>query len=264
MLDLIFPNVCPFCEYPSGDREVCKRCKGLIVYINERSVCLSCGVPFRVAEPSNVDHFTGSSPGDCPADGQPHRVDAVIPRDIADRHFCGRCLRGEFNFLKARSVAYYDGLLRDMLHKFKYNGKLSLGRVLSRLMSENYPKDMEEVELIVTVPLHVSKLRKREFNQSVILASGLTRKLGVPLDPFVMVKLRETRPQVEVSDEGERRRNVKGVFSVVNPVAINRKSLLLVDDIFTTGSTVNECARVLLQGGASKVQVLTLLRASQR
>jgi predicted amidophosphoribosyltransferase len=92
----------------------------------------------------------------------------------------------------------------------------------------------------------------------------LTGKLGVPLDPFVLVKLRETRPQFEISDEEERSRNVKGVFSVVNPAAIKRKSLLLVDDIFTTGSTVNECARVLLQGGASRVQVLTLLRASQK
>jgi ComF family protein len=264
MLDLIFPNICPFCESPSEGREVCKRCKDDIVYINERSVCLRCGVPFRVAEPSNLYSFIGSSPGDSLADGRPHRVDAVVPRDSADGHFCGRCLRGEFNFLKARSVAYYDRLLRDMLHKFKYNGKLSLGRVLSRLMSENYPNDMEEVELIVTVPLHVSKLRKREFNQSVILASGLTGKLGLPLDPFVLVKLRETRPQFEISDEGERRKNVKGVFSLVNPAAIKGKSLLLVDDIFTTGSTVDECARVLLQGGASKVQVLTLLRASQR
>jgi ComF family protein len=264
MLDLIFPNTCPFCESPSEDREVCKRCKDHIVYINERPVCLRCGVPFRVVEPSNLDSFTGSSPGECLADGQPHRVDAVIPRDSADGHFCGRCLRGEFSFLKARSVAYYDGLLRDMLHKFKYNGKLSLGRVLSRLMSENYPNDMEEVELIVTVPLHVSKLRRREFNQSVILASGLTGKLGVPLDPFVLVKLRETRPQFEISDEGERRKNVRGVFSLLCSAAIKRKSLLLVDDIFTTGSTVNECARVLLRGGASRVQVLTLLRASQR
>jgi ComF family protein len=264
MLDLIFPNTCPFCEFPSEDREVCKKCKDDIAYINERPVCLRCGVPFRVAEPSHLDSFTDSSPGDCLADGLPHGVDVAIPRDSADGHYCGRCLRGGFNFLRARSVAYYDGLVRDMLHKFKYNGKLSLGRVLSRMMAENYPNDMEEVELIVTVPLHASKLRKREFNQSVILASCLTGKLGVALDPFVLVKLRETRPQFEVSDEEDRSRNVKGVFSVVNPAAIKRKSLLLVDDIFTTGSTVNECARVLLKGGASRVQVLTLLRASQR
>ena len=264
MLDLIFPNICPFCESPSEDREVCKKCKDDIVYINERSVCLRCGVPFRVAEPFNLDSFTSSGLDDCLADGQPHMVNAVIPAGTAVGHFCGRCLRGEFNFLRARSVAYYDGLIRDILHKFKYNGKLSLGRVLSHMMGENYPNDMEEVELIVTVPLHVSKLRKREFNQSVILASALTGKLGVALDPFVLIKLRETRPQFEISDEGERRKNVRGVFSLVNPAAIEKKSLLLVDDIFTTGSTVNECVRVLLQGGASRVQVLTLLRASQR
>jgi len=151
-------------------------------------------------------------------------------------------------------------VLREILHKFKYQGKLSLGRVLSRILVENYPRELDRIDLIVTVPLHISKLRTREFNQSVVMGMGLAKGIEVPFDPFVLKKVRDTKPQYEMGNETERRSNVRGAFIVENTSRVGKKSILLLDDVFTTGSTLNECTRVLLNSGVIKVQALTLMR----
>jgi ComF family protein len=214
-------------------------------------VCSRCGVPFDIAESPDTGVYTDY--------GQPN----VVSLYSSYRHICGRCLLGRFYFDKARSVALYDGLLRDMLHRFKYEGRLNLGEALSRILVDNLPNDLDGFDLVLPVPLHIEKLRKREYNQSVILGIGLATRLRIPLDPFTLRKIRETRPQFEIENEDERRRNVKGAFSVVDGRKIKKKSILLIDDVFTTGSTVNECARVLFESGAFRVQVLTLMRVVQ-
>ncbi|HEX3036703.1 MAG TPA: ComF family protein [Thermodesulfobacteriota bacterium] len=229
MLDFIFPNVCTFCESASKNGIVCDTCLADIEFMKGRAVCRRCGIPF-VAE-STPDHL------------------------------CGRCLQEEFYFDKARSVAFYDGLLRDMLHKFKYQGKLSFGSVLSRILIQNFPDDFDAVDDIVPVPLYINRLRSREYNQSVILGSHLAKHLTVSFNPFVLKRVRDTKPQFEIKSEDERRQNVKGAFSVLDSDKVRKKSILLIDDVFTTGSTIDECARVLLKAGASQVQAVTLMRA---
>jgi len=265
MLDLIFPNTCPFCESVSKERSVCDACLANIRFIGEMAVCLRCGVPFDFAKlpDRGVSALVGTGLSVCPNDGQPQGVTPAVSVDSTYEHLCGRCLLGVFYFDRARSVAFYDGLLRDMLHRFKYEGRLNLGEVLSRILVKNFPHDLDGFELIVPVPLHIEKLRKREYNQSVILGMGLARQLRVSLDPFILNKIRETMPQFEITNEDERRRNVKGAFSVADAWKIREKSILLIDDVFTTGSTINECARVLFESGASRVQALTLMRAVQ-
>jgi predicted amidophosphoribosyltransferase len=109
--------------------------------------------------------------------------------------------------------------------------------------------------------MHISKLREREYNQSAVLAYGLARGIGVRCDLRAFRKIRDTRPQIEFKNEEERRRNVRGAFSVTSSGAFKDKSILLVDDVFTTGSTSDECARVILKSGAAGVSVFTLSRA---
>jgi ComF family protein len=178
-------------------------------------------------------------------------------------HLCGRCLLGEFYFERARSCAFYDGLLRDILHRFKYERKLSLGGILSSILIESFPKDLDIPDLVIPVPLYIDRLRYRGYNQSVILGVNLAKHLRVSFDPFVLKRIRDTKPQFEITGEDEKRKNVKGAFSIENFEKIRGKTILLIDDVLTTGSTINECTRVLLQAGASWVQVVTLMRAVQ-
>jgi ComF family protein len=241
MLDLVFPSVCLFCESVSERKTVCDICLSDIRFIKERVICLKCGVPFGFTP----EHTHKSS------------------MDSVSGHLCGRCLLDEFYFHKARSVAFYEGLLRDILHKFKYEGKLNLGDVISDILIENFPNDLDEVDIIIPVPLHISKLRRREYNQSVVLGMNLAKHLKVSFNPFVLKKIRDTRPQVEIKNEDERRKNIKGAFSVVDSEKIRKRSVLLIDDVFTTGSTINECTRTLLGAGALRVQAITLMRAVQ-
>lgn len=153
MLDFIFPRVCPFCESISKDGKVCNSCLSRIRFIGGSSICLRCGVPFDSAEIPDPDanpfisaassvalDNISEEQGDmdalniskwrpctlCRRTSDNERPDEVAPTAIRG-HLCGECLLGGFNFERARSVAFYDGLLRDMLHKFKYEGKLKFG-----------------------------------------------------------------------------------------------------------------------------------------
>jgi ComF family protein len=116
-----------------------------------------------------------------------------------------------------------------------------------------------DADLIIPVPLHPRRLRWRGFNQSLLLAKQVSRKYDVPMDPFVLYRKRETAPQTQLA-ENERRKNVRGAFATDPEKSLKGKSLLLIDDVYTSGATVNECSRVLLHDGAKDVYVLTLAR----
>jgi len=116
---------------------------------------------------------------------------------------------------------------------------------------------------VVPVPLHIEKLRAREYNQSAILAVNIAKYLGVGFDLMGLKKLRETKPQFELKNEKERLSNVKGAFFVEDKHRFDKKAVLLVDDVFTTGATSNECSKTILKSGASRVFVLTLCRAKR-
>jgi ComF family protein len=115
------------------------------------------------------------------------------------------------------------------------------------------------VDLVVPVPLHPRKLRAREFNQSLLLADRIARRLSLPLSFEHLVRIRDTQPQTEL-DRRERTRNVRRAFAVREPAGFENQRVLLVDDVLTTGATVNDCARALRRAGAQSVCVLTLAR----
>ena len=244
MLDLVFPSVCSICEDPlADDCPVCDRCRSDMKFLREFSSCGKCGAPFGFFSDEN---FEGA--------------DAPLPGS-EQGHLCGRCLRGGFSFEAARSVVFYEGKVRDMIHEFKYQGRLGLEGFLSSLMIGNFLFPQGGFDLVVPVPMHISKLRMREYNQSAVLAHNLARRIGIECDLLTFKKIRDTRPQIEFRNEDERRRNVRGAFSVTDPGSFKGKSILLVDDVFTTGSTSDECAREILKSGASEVSVFTLSRA---
>jgi ComF family protein len=120
---------------------------------------------------------------------------------------------------------------------------------------EDYPADM-----MIPVPLHIRRLRERGFNQALLLVRELSKRMGIPYEERALAKIKDTPVQIALKKR-ERRRNIKGAFQIRDQEAIERKSIVLVDDVYTTGATVNECSRTLLEGGAKQVAVLTVARA---
>jgi ComF family protein len=239
MLDLVFPKTCPGCDSAIDKNEnLCGDCLSGITFISGLSSCACCGIPFGFYE-SKRDGEGGGNDG----------------------HLCGRCLTESYSFSNSRSIALYDGKLIDIIYGFKYRRNPGLGDFLSGLLADGMPYGADDVDVIVPVPLHINKLRSREYNQSAVLAKNLAKSIGVKHDLFGLKKIRDTMPQFEIQKEEARRKNVKGAFSVTDPDAFSGKSVLVVDDVFTTGSTTDECALALLKAGAAEVRVLTVARA---
>lgn len=115
------------------------------------------------------------------------------------------------------------------------------------------------IDVIIPVPLHKKRLRWRGFNQSVVLAHEVARLWRIPVDAFALMRSRETPPQTQLHED-ERRRNMRRAFSTNPRRSVEDKSILLIDDVYTSGATVDECSRALLRGGAREVSVLTLAR----
>lgn len=119
--------------------------------------------------------------------------------------------------------------------------------------------NLRKADLLVPVPLDKRRYRKREFNQAHLLAKVVSRRFGIPLSPFVLRRTRTTLPQTGLNRR-EREENVKGLFRVAKAKECRGKTILVIDDVFTTGSTANECAKVLSRAGAREVNVLTVAR----
>jgi ComF family protein len=160
--------------------------------------------------------------------------------------------------VKAWTLFPYLPPLQDAICLFKYRGRVSLAKPLAELMIAALPHPIE-IDLIVPVPLHPSRLREREFNQALLLADRLARHLAKPLVYTSLERMVPSDPQSTLSRK-ERLKNLRRAFSVRRPGAIEGKRILLIDDVFTTGTTVNECAKALKGAGAEAVSVLTLAR----
>jgi ComF family protein len=153
--------------------------------------------------------------------------------------------------------------LGKAVRDFKYRRRLDLGRPLGRLLAEGVPDDMlGQADLWAPVPLHPWRLCWRGFNQALVLGRGMSARGGPALIPDLLLRRRHTRPQVGLT-AAQRAANVAGVFAVRPRLRsrVGGRAVLLVDDVFTTGATVNECARALKEAGAAHVMVITLVRA---
>lgn len=230
------------------------RCRGCAEIFHGRDseyFCRSCWKEIRlIAHPM------------CTLCGRP------FPHAGGEDHVCGPCLARPPRFARAWAWAYFpreeaeEHPLRRAVHQFKYGRKVSLGKPLGRLMARGCREFLREcvADRIVPVPLHPRRLRWRGFNQALLLARQLSRSYGIPADPFTLLRVKETPPQTQLNEE-ERRRNVRGAFGVAAGRSIEGARILLVDDVYTSGATVNECSRTLRRAGAADVSVVTLARA---
>jgi len=180
---------------------------------------------------------------------------------------CGLCRRLEQPFAKAASYGSYEGGLRDLIHLLKYQRVRPAANVLGRMLAEVIaglePSFRDAELLLVPVPLHPMKLRQRGFHQAEAIAK-VAVKLSSSRDhcrlvPDGLERIRETQSQIGLTRH-QRRGNLRGAFRVQDPGKISGREILLVDDVFTTGTTVSECARVLRRAGAARVWVATVAR----
>jgi ComF family protein len=179
-----------------------------------------------------------------------------------DDHRCGDCIRQPRHFARARSALLYTSGFRKVVHQFKYRGRMQLADPLGSMLLATYLRfwHSDDIDLILPVPLHPKRFRQRGFNQAYrLVANWKHLERGLAATPGLLVKTRATAPQTGLKKE-QRRRNVRNCFDVPRPEAVRSRRILLVDDVYTTGATADECARVLLRSGAARVEVLTLAR----
>ena len=169
---------------------------------------------------------------------------------------CGRCLKKAPPFSMAINYGLYDGVLAEAINQLKFHGLKRLSKPLGRLF---HSMDMPVIDGIVPVPLNVKSLRERGFNQSLLIARVVSRMTKIPLLMDVLIKKKETPPQIGLSAT-ERLSNLKDAFEVRRDIRGLR--ILLVDDVMTTGATVTECSKQLIKADAEDVIVLTLARSS--
>lgn len=196
-------------------------------------------------------------------------LDLIFPprcsvcRDFSKEALCPNC-SGQIQFMKPQmgihAMAIYEGVVKTAIHQFKFKKKKKLaeplGLLLARYVTSN-GLDLKEIDLVAAVPLHPRRKRERGFNQSELLARVFARYCRLPVGENVLSRIRNTHPQFNLVREA-RRENVAGAFAAAH---VHRKNILLIDDIYTTGSTIAECGRALKAAGAGKVEVLTLSRA---
>ena len=177
---------------------------------------------------------------------------------------CELCQRTDPPYIKATAYGSYEGGLRELIHLLKYNqvrpAANVLGRMLADAIEDLQPLFGNREVLMVPVPLHRRKLRERGFNQAELIACAalkLKRNARLRLNASLLERCRETQAQIGLSRH-QRRENIRGAFVVSNSQELTGREILVVDDVFTTGTTVSECARVLRRAGASKVYVATV------
>jgi ComF family protein len=228
LFQFLLPPQCPCCGkfLEEGQQGICPDCLSEILWI-EPPFCSVCGIPFL----SNK----------------------------AESHPCGACISKRKYFTMARALGGYDGSLREAIHRWKYEGKTYLSHSFGKWMAEGLNRywDSNLFDLLIPIPLHKRRLRERGFNQAFLLVKELNYRTGIPYQKRILQKKRPTIPQVNLSST-EREKGVRGAFIITGREELEGKSILLVDDVYTTGATVNECSKVLLAGGAKRVDVLTL------
>jgi ComF family protein len=238
LIDIIYPPRCTVCE-------AFLRKDNLTDKNNNISFCRTCSADFRkIISPL------------CPVCGRP-----FVSETQAD-HLCEDCLRKRPFYKAARAPYRFEGAMMTAIHQFKYGNKGFLAKSLGPLLAqfaEGWIKESNDL-LTAPVPLHPKKLRQRTFNQSLLLARHVARKLNSPLDFLSLRRVRNTLPQTGLGKK-ERRKNVRGAFHVVDPDAFKGKTALVIDDVSTTGNTLNECARALKRSGCKTVLCLVLARA---
>ncbi len=231
-LDVLFPPACIACEQPVEHGAavlLCCRCMESVHYI-QSPLCLCCGKEF-------------------------------VQNSGSDR-ICGACLAKTFPFKGARALVLYAPPVSTLIHKLKYNGDTSVLLILSELAKWFDFTFFEDCEAIVPVPLHKRRLKARGLNQSLLLAQIFFPGASSNIFTDALVRIRDTQPQTGLGKDA-REKNLHAAFAVKKQIIVRGKRICLVDDVLTTGTTINECCKTLLKAGVKEVKVLTMSRVAE-
>lgn len=224
LFDLLFPPNCVHCK--AADSWLCSTCLANISFITT-SVCERCGTP--------ASNDTAPS--------------------------CVQCRNHSLQYIDGiRAAAYFeDNPIRSAIHSLKYRNHRALALALSEILGDTYQRYDFYVDVIVPVPLHRSRVKERGYNQSELLANQLGSLLGLPVNSVTLQRTRKTKAQMTLGVE-ERYKNVAGAFVCCDQQLVKQK-IILIDDVTTTGSTLDACAAALKRGGVTSVWGLTLAKA---
>ncbi|KKB96192.1 DNA utilization protein GntX [Candidatus Arcanobacter lacustris] len=229
ILDLIFPPKCLICgSLIASMPGLCSNCWANINFIS-KPACAKCNLPFEY--------------------------------DFGEDVICGACTASKPLYHKAKSVFIYDDFSKPLLHGLKYQDKTHLAPYLASLMRIAAGDLLSYSDIIIPVPLHKKKLLSRLYNQSALLSLYLHKSTKIPFEPNLLIKHKNTKTQTGLTKK-QRLSNIKGSFMINEKFIyqVKDKNIMLVDDVITTGATINACTRLLLKYGANKVNILTLAR----
>ena len=220
LLDWIFPPCC--CNCNQIGYEICPQCFSEVLVLTNEKTCNVCG---KVIQSGSI---------------------------------CPDCLHEHPSFNQMKAWAAYQGITQTIIKQIKYEGKIGLIPYLKQHLANTLREWKLQVDFLVPVPLGKKRKRNRGFNQSELIARPLSKSLKIPIKPDALTRIRETRTQVGLHTN-ERKLNIKDAFHA-DPSLCKDKSILLIDDIATTGATLNECAKTIKQAGANEVYCFTVAR----
>lgn len=228
-MDLVYPSniYCICCGEPIFEEELyslCKACTEKIAWVNQKS-CAKCG---------------------------------KMLQDWYEPEFCIDCSYVKHHFKQGFCCVQYGELERQLVHQLKYHGKGYIGRKLAEMMQDRISFENLDIQYIIPVPIHKLKLRERGYNQASLIGKNLAAGLNWTYCDSLLIRTKDTEPMNQLRPR-ERRRNMQNAFALGKKTKdlVRDKSILIVDDIFTTGSTVDACSEVLLAAGAKEVYVFT-------
>lgn len=224
ILDILYPRICPICNEIVSQRgaDICRSCERKLTYVGD-SYCMRCGKP--VGE---------------------------------DAEYCGDCMRIDHEYDEGCAALVYDEYMSKSIYRFKYNGKKEFAKFYARVMHERlgHMIDAWHVDGIIPVPVHKDKLCKRGYNQAALIAKELSARTKIPMYDHIVSRRLATAASKNLGAK-ERQNNLKKAF-IVDRNVVKLDSVLIVDDIYTTGATVDAMARILKDSGVSKVYFATL------
>lgn len=224
IMDVLCPMTCPMCDKILAKNEkICTECERKLVYIFEPK-CKRCG------------------------------------KELEDerKEYCSDCSLKKHYFKTGIAAFKYNGMISKSIYKFKYHNRRSYATFYGDAIGRVYGREIYRwnCDVIIPVPIHYKRRVKRGYNQAELIATELGRKLNIPVDDKYLFRVSNTRPMKEL-DKTDRKKNVEKAFKIYKNV-VKYKKIILVDDIYTTGNTLDACAKVLLEAGANDVYFVSL------
>lgn len=229
ILQIIFPKTCPICEeILQKEQEICESCRKKLEYIREPK-CKKCGKPFETDD-----------------------------EEQTIREYCADCGKGRHSYDSGMAVFRYGEDIRESISRFKYHNRRTYADFYGQEMARKYGQKIKTlgIQVLIPVPISKRKMVRRGYNQAGLIAKVLGETLNIPVDSEILIRDRDTTPQKELSNE-ERRKNLNNAFKMMRS-AVKYKKVLLVDDIYTTGSTIDACAETLKRSGAGEIYFISL------